>query len=163
MTALIAYLLPSIFLLHPFHVSVMEVVHKPEERLVQVSIRIFLDDLELALRAATENNSLDITDTTATEYLEEEIGKYVKSRFTVTTHKNLIFNYLGFEYDQDVLWCYFEASKVKKFDELKISNKLLIEAFDDQENLIHVRKDGKVKSFRLSVSKTFAIARWSEN
>ena len=136
---------------HPFHISVTEVLYRPSEKTIQVSVRIFLDDLELGLRAETGDTKLDIKSSPESD-LNTHIGNYVKNRLKLTAKKPISLEYLGFEYEEDALWCYFEAEKVKKFDALQIENKILIEAFSDQENLIHFRSEGKVKSVRLSAN-----------
>ncbi len=137
--------------LHPFHISVTEILYRPNEKTIQVSVRIFLDDLELGLRAETGDNKLDIKDSPQSE-LNTHIGNYVKSRLKLKTKKPLELGYLGFEYEDDALWCYFETEKVKKFEVIEIENKILIDAFNDQENLVHFRTEGKVKSVRLSTN-----------
>jgi len=150
------------FLFHPFHISVMEVLYRPESKSVQVSVRLFLDDLEVALQAETQNRTLDITDETSFDYLNQQIGKYMSKRIKITGKKDIPLTYLGFEYEDDALWCYLEATKVKKFDIIEIENEILIEAFSDQENLIHFRTDGKVESARLSPEKTTATFNLTE-
>ncbi len=141
---------------HAFHISVTEILYKPEDKVVQVSVRLFLDDLELALRAETGNQALDIADKSNYDYLSEAVGKYVKKRLRVSSKKPIPLTYLGFEYEEDVLWCYLESEKVKKFEAIKVENELLTEAFSDQENLVHFRRGGKVKSVRLSPELTNA-------
>ncbi len=139
---------------HPFHVTVMEILHKPQEKVVQVSVRIFMDDLEQALRAETGNTNLNITAEDDYDYLNGEVGNYLGNRIRLTSKKPIALQYLGFEYEDDVLWCYFEATKVKKFDFLEVENSILTEAFSDQENLVHFRRSGEVRSARLSAQKT---------
>ncbi len=135
---------------HPFHISVTEIVHKPEDKVIQMTVRLFLDDMEQGLREFTSNQDLDIFNKADLEYLNENIGKYVLENLALTTKKELELNYLGFEYDNDVLYCYIESVKVKPFDQLTLTNTLLTTTFDDQENLVHVKKGGKVKSLRMS-------------
>ena len=60
MITLVLILFQSVF--HPFHVSVSDIKYKEDQKAIQISTRIFLDDLELALRAFTGNEKLDIMD-----------------------------------------------------------------------------------------------------
>lgn len=144
---------------HPFHITVTEINHRPDQKTIQVSVRLFLDDFEVGLKSFSDNKDLDIVRSDAT-YLREEIGKYILQKLKLTTKKDLELKYLGFEYEEDVLWCYFEATKVKPFQELQIRNSLLVDSFDDQENLVHIRKNGKVKSLRLGASREFGKVEW---
>ncbi len=145
---------------HPFHISVTEIVHKPEDKAIQMTVRLFLDDMEQGLREFTGNEDLDIFNQADSVYLEETLGKYVIQNLQLNTKKELTLNYLGFEYDKDVLYCYIEALKVKPFDRLTISNTLLTSTFEDQENLVHVKKAGKVKSLRMSLNKNMETLEW---
>ena len=152
---------PTTIVDHPFHVSVTEIVHKSKSKTLQVSVRLFLDDLELALRHQSGNEMLDIVKTDSA-LLNQYIEQYVSSKLTLKTKRPLKMNYLGFEYDRDVLWCYLEVSKVRTFDEIHISNSLLTEVYRSQENLVHVRKNDETKSLRFSSDKTEGSVNWKE-
>lgn len=145
---------------HPFHISVTEILHKPEDKSIQMTIRLFSDDLEMALREFSENQDLDIFKKEDSAYLTTLIGKYVLENVSLSTKKEIELNYLGFEYDNDVIYCYVEAMKVRPFEQLTIRNTLLTSTFDDQENLVHVKKAGKVKSLRMSFSKRMETLDW---
>lgn len=143
-------ILISIFL-HPFHLSVTNVYYKPNEKVVQVEQRVFLDDLEEALRDYTGNQELNVTENDD-EMISEIAGKYLLEKFKITANgKSVELVYLGneLEIDANVMWCYFEAEKVKKFDSFTVTNSILTEKFDDQENIIHYEfPDGKKRSER---------------
>lgn len=146
--------------IHPFHISVTEILHKPKDKVIQMTIRLFQDDLEQGLREFTGNEDLDILKKEDAESLKEIIGKYVLQNLNLTTKKELSLNYLGFEYDNDVLYCYIESVKVKPFDQLTISNTILTSTYKDQENLVHVKKAGKVKSLRMTFTKRQETLDW---
>ncbi|MDW3196855.1 MAG: DUF6702 family protein [Cytophagales bacterium] len=145
---------------HPFHISVTEILHKPEEKVIQMTVRLFQDDMEQGLQEFTGNVELDILNKEDSVYLTEIIGQYVLNNLSLTTKKELTLNYLGFEYDNDVIYCYIESVKVKPFDQLTISNELLTSTFDDQENLVHVKKANKVKSLRMTSNKSLETLEW---
>ncbi|MEP5610676.1 MAG: DUF6702 family protein, partial [Cyclobacteriaceae bacterium] len=137
-------------LLHPFHVSVSEVKYKPEKKAIQISVRIFLDDLEVAMQAYSGNETLDITLKDNWTFINENLGTYLPENLKVYSERGqLEANYLGAEIDGEVMWAYMEIEKVKKLKIITIWNSLLHETFDDQENLIHFRAFDKVKSARL--------------
>lgn len=146
--------------IHPFHISVTEILHKPKDKVIQMTIRLFQDDMEQGLREFTGNEDLDILKKEDEEYLKDIIGKYVLKNLKLTTKKELSLNYLGFEYDNDVLYCYIESVKVKPFDQLTISNTILTSTYEDQENLVHVKKAGKVKSLRMTFNKDLETLNW---
>lgn len=143
-------------ILHPFHLSVTNVYYKADEKVVQVEQRIFLDDLEEALRDYTGDQKLNVTEDDQKE-ISAIIEKYLLEKFQITANGQPIeLAYLGNELvkDENVMWCYFEAEKVKKFDSFLVTNSVLTEKFDDQENIIHYTfPNGKKRSERTGVGK----------
>ncbi|MEP1096855.1 MAG: DUF6702 family protein [Cyclobacteriaceae bacterium] len=150
-------------LLHPFHVSVSEVKYKEEEKAIQISVRIFLDDLEVAIQEYSGNKTLDITLKENWELISENLGKYIPEKFKIYNEKGeLEVNYLGAEIEGEVMWAYMEIEKVKKLRTITIRNSLLHETFDDQENLIHFRAFDKVKSARLFKGEDQEVFVWDQ-
>ena len=137
-------------LLHPFHVSVSEVKYKEDQKVLQITSRIFLDDLELALRNYSGDELLNITEESSWEQVNEYLSRYTVENLKIWDEKgNLMqLNYIGAEIEEDVMYCYLEIEKVKKLKQYKIQNSLLHEVWDDQENIIHIRANGDVKSER---------------
>ena len=61
------------------------------------------------------------------------------------------FNYIGKKYDNDVVICYLEIANIG-FDDLKtieVENEVLTDMYDEQKNLVHIKYQGKKKSFVL--------------
>ena len=136
--------------LHPFHVSVTEIKYKEEEKAIQISSRIFLDDLELGLQAYTGNEKLDITLEENWDFINENLEPYLLERIKLWDEKGRAYeiDYVGAEIEEDVLWAYLEIEKIKKLKKVKVQNAVLHEVWGDQENLIHFRAFEKVKSAR---------------
>ncbi len=144
---------------HPFHISVTEIVYKPKDKVVQVSVRLFLDDFEETLRGFTGDELLDIMEADET-LLNQQVEKYLEKNFSLQGKKPIELEYLGFEYDRDVMWCYLEGTKVKNLSTLQVTSSIMTEVFPDQENLVHIRREGKVKSLRLTSSKHVDEVGW---
>lgn len=144
-------------IVHPFHLSVTNIYYKEKEKVVQVEQRIFLDDFEATLRDHTGNEKFNITEDDP-EVVQQAVSNYLKEKFTLISRgKQIELNYLGneIELDANVMWCYFEAEKVRKFDEFTVVNSVLTEKFDDQENIIHYTfPSGKKRSERTGPGKT---------
>ena len=124
--------------LHPFHVSVTEISYNNSNKHLEISVRIFADDLENALEkyARTRFDLIDsLNDPSAQKILE----MYLKKNFIVKQHGKLTeLNFLGSEIDEDVIWSYLESSPVKNPETIWVSNTLLLDLFDDQVNLVHL-------------------------
>lgn len=137
-------------LLHPFHVSVCELEYDQKSEALEISHRIFLDDLEITLRNYSGNEKLDIMNPADPEALHTILKAYVEEHFFVWVNEEKVaINYLGEEREEDVMWCYVEVPGVTDLQVLDVENKMLMETYDDQINLVHVKAFGKVKTLKL--------------
>jgi len=142
--------------LHPFHVSVTDIVHKAETQSVQVSQRIFIDDLEQGLK---KFHQLDYVDTYKPKdpiRLDSLIEAYLKQKVFIRINgKTRAFNYLGSEVESDARWCYYEIQGIAEVTEAEITNVLLMEVFDDQQNIVHFKANEVMKSYKLDKEDTY--------
>jgi hypothetical protein len=137
-------------LLHAFHVSVCDMVYESDDKHLKISVRLFLDDLEDALEPATGLQLYDITREEHWDLTQQLLEQYFAKNLKINIkNKSLDLAYLGSEVEGDAMWCYLEVEKLKPFDEMTVQYTALKEVFDDQENLVHVRVDGEVRSCRI--------------
>ena len=136
---------------HKFYVSVTNIVYSEEDSAFQITSRVFIDDLDKLL---LERDGIEAKLATQKEskIAEEYIEKYFRSKFVVELDGKVVpYNFLGKRYDADVVICYLEIPNVK-LSELKsmtIQNEVLIDLFDEQQNVVHVKWNGNKKSFVL--------------
>ena len=141
--------------LHDIHISICELEIDSESKALEISQRIFLDDLERALILSTGQNDLNILDPKNPKELDSLIGQYLATNFSIVVNdKNQILNYLGSQTKGDVMVVYIEVEKVKKVNSIEIKNTVLMELYPDQITLVHVKKDGKNKSLKLDGDQT---------
>ncbi|MBV6647980.1 MAG: hypothetical protein KI790_21140 [Cyclobacteriaceae bacterium] len=151
------------FSIHPFHVSVCEMEYDKTDKNLKISVRIFADDLEATLQQFGKNDTLDVLNEADWMLTNQLLKQYVYQGLEMEVKgKALIFNYLGAEIEEDAIWCYLEITKQKPFKSITIRNTLLMEMFEDQENLIHFKKEGVVRSARLSRSTNSTMLTWSQ-
>ena len=150
MTGAIIWLLVIInYNVHPFHISVCEIEHNADEKILQITHHIFLDDLEDALNEKY-NTRMDIIHPKDRSERDRMVKEYVTANFFVEVdgrQKGLI--YLGHEIEEDAIYCYISVPGIKKMKKIKITNTILMEKFDDQVNLVHVQYQGEIKSMKL--------------
>ena len=124
--------------MHKFYVSLTEVNFNSESGRIEVSIRIFPDDLDRALLERTGINTQLATE------LEHEVADsllmvYLLENFTLQVNgEELGLEYLGKEPESDAIWCYLESSKVVVPETITVRNAILTEYFPDQVNIIQV-------------------------
>lgn len=139
------------FTAHKFYVSVTHVNYVENEHAFQITTRVFIDDLEALLlerydiqaRLATPEES-----SVADSYIE----KYLKAKLLIKIDGELQeYQFLGKRYDNDVLICYLEITRVNRpnMKSLEVQNEILTEMFEEQQNLVHLKIRGKKKSFVL--------------
>jgi len=141
---------------HKFYLSVTNIDYSEKDKALQITSRIFIDDFEKVLqerydfeaKLATESESQD-----ADAFIE----KYLKAKFAVATNgKAVPYTFIGKKYDTDVVVCYIEVPKIDlaEIESIQIENEILTDLFDEQQNIVHFKIDGKKKSFVLVKSNT---------
>jgi hypothetical protein len=109
MTILISYITILMgSMLHPFHISVCEIEHDIDTKAVQISQRMFLDDLEETLNHVY-GVQMDVINPENKPLRDSLIQVYVLEHLTVTVDgKDRKRTYVGHEIEKDVLWAYIE-------------------------------------------------------
>ena len=148
---LLVFCLCSFSAAHKFYVSVTNVGYSEEEASLQIISRIFIDDLEAALKARYE---IDAALATPAELQEADryIERYFNAKFTVYINgAPREYTFLGKRYDKDLIVCYIEVGGLERetLESVGIQNEILTELFDEQKNLVHFKVLGKKKSFVL--------------
>jgi len=136
-----------IIILHPFHVSVTEVTYLQDAKALQVTQRIFYDDLEKGIQEANNNDGYRLTiplDLLAKEYLINQTSVSAGGKKA---------ELLGAEEDKDLVWVYFEIENLAPISEINIESTLLTRTFDDQENLLHFKLPSGKETYRLNADK----------
>ena len=136
---------------HKFYISVTNVNYSEKDAAVQITTRMFIDDINAVVKErygipSTLGNGTETDLDTA--YFE----KYLRSKFLVSINgKQVDYTLLGKTYDTDMLIAYIEISGVA-LDQLKtvsVTNEVLTDLFDDQQNVVHFKINGKKKSYVL--------------
>jgi len=134
---------------HPFYISLTEMRYNPDSQRIEVSQKIFWDDLEEALTAAS-GQQVNFLNPADPELLNALVQRYLLKHNRLSVDgKPLELQYLGFEVEEDAAWFYLESGKVKKPRELTVENELLLEHFPGQQNIIHVYFGNKPKTLML--------------
>lgn len=148
-------------LLHPIHVSVTEIEYSEKNKSLQITTRIFIDDLEASIRKQINQESLDLIDPKNGSTTDQLISAYLKEHFKVLIDGKLArINYLASEREEPAIICYLEIENVKKLKTIEVTNTVIQETHEDQSNLVHITYKGPVKSYRLVREKPTEIYRF---
>ncbi|MES2629613.1 MAG: DUF6702 family protein [Bacteroidota bacterium] len=138
---LLTLLFPAV---HPFHVAVCELNQNPKAGTVELTHKIFIDDLEKAVEKSTGKNLL-LGNPKEHPDAKQLIGNYVVQHFLLKIDGQVLKSgYVGFETDNDQVFVYFEGRVKGKPKKLEITYTPFNEVFDDQSNIVHL-KFGNVK------------------
>lgn len=136
---------------HPIHISVTEIEFDERERELEITSRIFTDDLETAIRKDRNMPDLDLLSSPNGFTTAQLVKEYVLKHIAVSLDgKRQPLNYLGLEDDGEALICYIQVKNVKKVKSIAVTNTVLLDVFDDQSNIVHVTVTDRVKSMRLT-------------
>ncbi len=146
---------------HPFHVSVCDIEHNQETKTLEISARLFIDDLETGLKAFYKLESVDTYEPENPDELDSLIAGYLGKKLRISVDsKPVELEYLGSEVEGDARWCYIEVRGIEKVNSFEIENLILLESFEDQSNIVHVKANNKVKSYRLDIDKKKTTFTW---
>lgn len=132
------WLWPAPETLHDIHMSKTEVFYNQENQSLEVSMHLFIDDLEdaitsygvdpLYLETAKESDS-------SSAFIKEYVERFFKIR---VDGKDVAFDFIGKEADYDLIavWCYFEGKGVDINSEVEVENRLLLDLYQDQKNVV---------------------------
>ena len=131
---------PGLPALHDFHVSKCLVEYNEEEKALQISMHIFIDDLEEGLRRQGAGKLFICTDREAKD-AENYLRKYLEQHFILRLNgEPKTYDFLGKEISDDLaaVWCYMEIPDVEYLKELTVTNTILLEVYDDQTNIVSI-------------------------
>lgn len=143
--------------LHPFHTSLTEIQYNAREKSLEITIRLFTDDLETALTKL--NNGQKIMIGGKNDNSNAVLSKYIQQHFAIITpqKQKKPINILGKEIEGDATWVYVEVPESAIVKDHTIYNDLMQELFDDQTNLVNFFYAGNKKTFLFN-SKTKSAA-----
>ncbi len=154
MHILVSIFIASTLFLHPYYVSIFEVLHNADTRTVQIAIKVFATDIELALQAESQQdffigkpNELPKVDSLITEYFQKHFS-------LISDGEPLELNYIGKETELEAIWCYFESQPVEIPHKLNVSSTVFLELFDLQNNIVHTQVANKKLSAILKKGNT---------
>ncbi len=130
---------------HDFHASVTQMQYNSTEKIFEISIRLFTDDLEKAL-SQDVNANVRISPGDKSDAI---IEKYIHSHFVYVTSQNQpkAINYVGHESEIDANWLYLEMPYAESFRGGLLKQNVLMEVFDDQANMVNIQYQGQKKTF----------------
>jgi hypothetical protein len=146
------FLILTSFEWHKFYMAIYQINYAPEKKMIQLTSRIFVDDLDKALEKKYHKKVALSLEKIAPEDLVL-LKKYLSENFSIKINgKPKPIQFLSSELDSDVLICYSNIKEITKINSLEISNSVLTDWNSDQQNITHITVNGTKKSILFTES-----------
>jgi hypothetical protein len=125
---------------HKFYTSLARVEYNAAEKSVEVTLRVFADDLELALkRRAGREVRLD-----GAKDADGLVLAYLRDTFEIKNRDGeaKALKWVGMELRAGVAWLYVEAEMPEGLAGARLRDQMFFELFDEQVNTVSVRYRG---------------------
>jgi hypothetical protein len=128
---------------------VTEIKHDAATNELQISSRIFADDLENVLKKQSRQ-AVDIIHPTNRPQTDSLIAAYVSKHLVITVDgKAVKLHYIGYKIEEEAAWCFLEAENIKPFKQVHVKDDILYSEHPNQINMIHVILHDERKSTKL--------------
>ena len=140
------------FVAHKFYVSIYQINYVPEKKMVQITSRIFTDDLNTVLN----KKFIRKTHVGETKESDEDIllmKKYILENVSIKVNNKLqTINYLSKEMEGNVVICYFNIKNISKIKTFEIQNTALLELNEEQQNIMQLNIFNKKENILFTIN-----------
>ena len=143
----ILFLSLTAFSFHKFYMGVFQVNYAAEKKMIQITSRIFIDDLNNGMEKKYHQKTFVGTDK-ETQTDIDLLKKYLSENFTIKINgQSKPITFLSKEVEaNDVLVCYSRIKDINTFKTIEISNTILVDWNTEQQNITHISAFGTKKS-----------------
>ena len=129
-------------LVHKFYLSNTTIEFNAQNRAIEITSKIFTDDLERVI-AGKNNNNQSLYPQTPEVF--EMVKKYIGENLSLQiTGRNVILNFLGYSVDNDMTTLFIEGSYFEP-NSVVVNNTILLDLYNDQQNIVELRWNGQSK------------------
>jgi hypothetical protein len=138
---------------HPFYVSICQIDFNKSNQSLEISLKVFANDLLLGLENAGASK-IYLGEDKENPKTDEYIFNYIKSnlRFEVNDRSET-YTFIGREIETDVVWIYMEIKDVSELKKIKVECQFLTEVLNTQSNIFQINNGEGIKSLLLNKRK----------
>lgn len=148
---LLVFVIPFFaFTAHKYYLSLTQIEYNAKNKSLEIIINVFVDDIETALNNIY-NKKFELDTKAEPKDSDEYFFKYLQNNVKLKINdKPVSFNYIGKEYDGEIVFFYIEVTGIDSINKIDINNTILIAHFPDQQNLVKSKVNKKHKSLMLT-------------
>ena len=121
---------------HKHYISLTKIDYIEEKKAVQITMKFFLDDIELALENRT-GETLELASNDEHQMANKYLETYVRQKFKIwINEKEQDYVYLGKEYENNEVLFYLELENIELINTIEVENSMLFDAFEEQQNYV---------------------------
>jgi hypothetical protein len=142
---------------HDFHTSLTEINFNSKTKSLELSVRVFTDDLELTLTNFNKGKRVGIED--PDQMIDPLIEQYIRKNLAlISPNKEVKFGkFYGKEKEADATWIYLEIFDCQDIKDFTLYNAVMQEMFTDQTNLVNIIYPSQKKTIVFNSSVRTAI------
>ncbi len=134
---------------HKFYSSISQINYNETSQSLEILSRYTAEDIELVLQKRYDTAiaiDQDKNNTSWKTYLKQ----YCNEKFVIHIDDQQIPSQLiAVNFEDDLLLCHFKAANISNFESIQISNTILMDFFEAQQNIVHVKKGNQRKTLIL--------------
>ncbi len=135
---------------HKFYVSIYQINYEHKKKMIQITSRLFIDDVNDALEKKFRKKTFIGEENESIEDISL-LKKYFADKFLIKVNGvSKPVNYLSKELENNILICYFNIKDVSKITKLEVINDCLMELNLEQQNIIQYNFNGEKHSLLLT-------------
>ncbi len=147
--------------MHKYYISVTQINYVKEKESVQIISRLFIDDFENALKTNYDENIL-LAEKDEAKIIDIYMQRYLQDKIKLRiNNKAVTFNFIGKEYEGDIVRCYLEVEHVKSIESFSITNSVLFDLQKDQQNIVKTNINSNNKSVILTYDNPNALLKFN--
>lgn len=144
------FVLLNSFAIHKFYVSIYQIEYTAPKKMLQITARIFVDDLNHVLNQKYKIKT-HIGETNESTEDINLLKKYLLEKISIQINgKPKTIQFLSTELESNVVMCYLNVRDVSKIKTLEIQNTALLELDPDQQNIIQTKIYSKKQNLILT-------------
>ncbi len=148
------------FTMHKYYVSLCEIEFIKEKQSIQITLGVFIEDLEVSL-IKNSGKQLNLASKTEVVNIDDYYKKYLNEHLQISANgKNQSYKYIGKEYDGDIVRFYLEIIDIKDLKTIEVFNNILTDDFSDQKNIVKIKVNDFNKTFYLNKSNTKSLLKF---
>ncbi|MGB1032197.1 MAG: DUF6702 family protein [Flavobacteriales bacterium] len=134
---------------HTYYFSLTQVVENHNSNSLEITMRLFTDDIEKALQ--DEGEPLRMGDKRQRKDLDVLFEDYLRKHFEIKTdQQTMLFSYIGLEVENDITYAYLEVPNFNGFSIIEFRNEFLMELYPEQLNRLNLKINGWNKTIELT-------------